>query len=167
MSGAPKGNGGGVSTSPHLPGSNPIAGEGNLLFPGRIRIRLKILRSQEPVPSRVSNQALLPRRSPASLRPKHLCLVEASFAFPSPEGSGSAGRSGKWERLWLAPLPHASSSLALPVPLSPVDPCGCPRLSVSGSSFELSFRFREGRSGYRHKLDPPAESRNGKLPVDN
>ena len=136
-------------------------------FPGGSGSGLKILRSIKPVPSRVSNQALLPRRSPASLRPKHLCLVEASFAFPSPEGSGSAGRSGKWERLWLAPLPHASSSLALPVPFSLVDPCGCPRLSVSGSSFEPSFRFREGRSGYRHKLDPRAESHNRNLPVDN
>ena len=104
---------------------------------------LKILRSQHRFPLGFPTKALLLGRSPASLLPKHLCFFEASFAFPSPEGSGSAGLLGKWERLRLSPLPHASSLLALPGAsfisiLSDVHDLGSGSslalLSVSGSS---------------------------------
>ncbi len=146
--------------APTFLGSNPIAGEGNLFFPGRIRIRLEDLVIPTPVPLGFPTRALLPRRSPASLRTKHLCFVEASFAFPSPEGSGSAGRFGKWERLWLAPLPHASSSLALPVLCCHFHSCECPWPSGSGSNLAL-LPFPVGRSGCKWQGGPrnPAAQR--------
>jgi hypothetical protein len=133
-----KGNGGGVSTSPHLPGSNPTAGEGNLLLSQADQD--PVLRSCDPksgslsgfqpgiaaspVPSESPNEISLPRRS--------------LFRFPF-----ARRLRFRWTvRKVGAALACASASrffLARPAGFfGPVDPCGCPRLLVSGSSFELS-----------------------------
>jgi hypothetical protein len=103
-----------------------------------------------PAPSRVSGAGIAafvgPQFGSSSRRFRR---SNSPFAVPRPERSGSAGRPGKWERLRLSPLPHASSSLALP--LLP----RLPSLRMSASSapamaFEAVFRFRSAAS-WPHK----------------
>jgi hypothetical protein len=53
-------------------------------------------------------KALRPRCVPIG-RPIEANFGGVPFAVPLPEGSGPLDVSGKWERHWLAPLPHASS----------------------------------------------------------
>lgn len=71
---------------------------------------------------RVAARTSLPVQVPAAAN-RSLRLVCRRFAAPSarrrPVPPGSAG---KWERLRLAPLPHASSLIALPLPRSLITP---------------------------------------------
>ncbi len=79
--------------------------------PGRIRIRFEDLAIPTPVPSRVSNQAFLPRRSPASLHrnisasSKPLSLSLRPKAPVPPDGPESG--SGFGLRLCLTLLPRS------------------------------------------------------------
>ncbi len=63
----------------------------------------------------------------------------------------------------LSRQPHASSSLALPVPCFVRPATSSPG---AGSSLEAFFRFRSAASGYKWKVSPMAESRKRIRPVD-
>lgn len=93
-------------------------------------------------PQRDSAEALLPQQG----------LFRGSFA----RKLRSAGRSGKWVRHWLSPLPRASSSLALPPLVSPPSfrISGLPRWQLPGAF----FRFRSAAPGHTEKLTLFSES---------
>jgi hypothetical protein len=71
------------------------------------------------LPSRVTCPGIGAPTGPHSGAGETSLSCRFPFAGLSSEGSRPAGRSGKWERLRLAPRPHASSSLARRDGLSP------------------------------------------------
>ena len=106
-----------------------------------------------------------PGGSPFENSPRYHYLAEFSFAVPSLENSGAAGRFEKWERHRLSLLPHASSSLALPS----VYATQSLRMSaVFTGAAALSIRpFPADHSPPRKcRLSLPIESHNLNLPVD-
>jgi hypothetical protein len=142
------------------------------------RVPAKVLRLR-PVPSRFPAEALRLRRVPCRVPSSALRLwkvpyrtsFEASFderpfAVPSPEGSGSAGLRGKWERHRLAPLPHASSSVARPVASAASALAGIRRFR-GGRGWKLSSLAGSPLMPRTTFLPPVTESRQRIPPVDN
>ncbi len=152
--------------APTFLGSDPIAGEGNLLFPGRIRIRFEDL-------------AIHKSRFPLGFPTRHCCLASPQRGF-----TRNISISAKSLLLSLrpkAPVPLDGSEsgsgfgLRLCLTLLPRSPCHFlpPRSSlrmsmafVSGSSLAL-LPFPVGRSGCKWKLRLRAPSHNVNRPGDN
>jgi hypothetical protein len=119
----------------------------------------------------VSRRSPLKRTSSVSGRAAaEAKLRRLPFAVPSPEGSGSAGRSfGKWGRHRLSPPPRASSSRPPDLPASH----RLSRRSADLSAFRplpgtpfLRFR-RKLAPACKFKLHVRIDSRQSDVPVDN
>ena len=100
----------GIAASRHFPEFQMISREGKSFFARRIGFS-RILRS---VPFRSGYPPLhcCLGRPPVETLPR-IAARHFSFAIIEPK-LDFAGRSGKWVRHWLSPLPRASSSLAPP-----------------------------------------------------
>jgi len=128
--------GAGVATSPHFPGVDPLSRRTGLL-PWADRVPAW---SEDPASSFSGFQSkhCCSGRSPFELSSKYRYFADNSFAFPLPEGAGSAGRSG-------SPLSAVGFHLGLePVPRSPcqslfrgVHPFGCLPLPGGGSGLKV------------------------------
>jgi hypothetical protein len=119
----------------------------------------------------VSRRSPLKRTSSVSGRvAAEAKLRRLPFAVPSPEGSGSAGRSfGKWGRHRLSPPPRASSSRSPDLPASHRHSRRSADLSafrpLPGAPF-LRFR-RKLAPACKFKLPVRIDSRQPNVPVDN
>jgi hypothetical protein len=107
--------GAGIAASPHFPELQMISREGRSFFTRRIE---PLSGSCDPMSSRSGYLSLhcCAVRPPVETFAVHCCSASSLSRSPN-RSSTAAGRSGKWVRLGLAPLPRASSSLA-PLPSS-------------------------------------------------
>ena len=104
--------GAGIAASPHFPELQMISHEGKAFFTRRIE---PLSGSCDPMSFRsgLPGPALLPSQAPFRDFARHCCPA-SPFRYRPGRSPDFAGRSGKWVRHWLAPLPRASSSLAPP-----------------------------------------------------
>jgi len=135
----PQSNGGWRCRQPPLSWSPHTLPRGENMFQpgGSVSCDLAI----PELPIGCPTKAVKPLRVPLRNRAGHCCppkLLSQRRAGPFP-----AGRSGKWERLRLAPPPHASS-------FAPVRrfefPRPCGRLCPGVAAFRTPFPFPAGRS---------------------
>ena len=146
--------GAGVSVSPHFPRSRSSAPEGTRALHQAERNQSLVSRPRISL-SRVAQ----PKHCCLGRSPSRSCLDIATLAPPLSrhlsESPGSAGPPiGKWERHWLAPLPHASSS-DCPAITSAASALASVRCLRSGGGLEHSVRFRPGRSRPRIEAHTP------------
>ncbi len=122
--------GAGVATSPHFPEVGVLAGDGRRSFPWADRVPASALRPWL-APSRVPGFALLHCRSPCSGSCPNISIRSDPDRSRRPKAALPFGRLlGKWERLGLAPAPHASSSVRPASRAFGFDPFGPPPLQL-------------------------------------